>query len=111
MLWLRNRRQASNLRLPNSRSGALSLLSYSAFGFVLLSDNPQRAAHRNVLVRKPGFAPGPFASRAKMLLLHHNPAGIYDSRLTIYALRVARSPIENRKSEIVGASGRTRTDD
>lgn len=25
------------------------------------------------LVRKPGFAPGPFASRAKMLLLHHNP--------------------------------------
>ena len=26
------------------------------------------------LVRKPGFAPGPFASRAKMLLLHHNPA-------------------------------------
>jgi len=27
------------------------------------------------LVRKPGFAPGPFASRAKMLLLHHNPDG------------------------------------
>jgi len=25
------------------------------------------------LVRKPGFAPGPSASRAEMLLLHHNP--------------------------------------
>ena len=27
------------------------------------------------LVRKPGFAPGPSASRAEMLLLHHNPDG------------------------------------
>ena len=34
VLWLRNRRQASNLRLPNLRSVALSPLSYSAFGFV-----------------------------------------------------------------------------
>src|SRR5713101_6882481 len=27
------------------------------------------------LVRKPGFAPGPSASRAETLLLHHNPDG------------------------------------
>ena len=25
------------------------------------------------MVRKPGFAPGPSASQAEMLLLHHNP--------------------------------------
>ena len=41
--------------------------------FVLV-DNRSTSAHRDLkLVRKPGFAPGPFASRAKMLLLHHNP--------------------------------------
>src|SRR5205085_10400652 len=28
------------------------------------------------VVRKPGFAPGPSASQAEMLLLHHNPDGL-----------------------------------
>ena len=32
-------------------------------------------AEIQLMVRKPGFAPGPSASRAEMLLLHHNPDG------------------------------------
>lgn len=40
-------RQASNPRLPNLRSGILSLLNYIRIRFLWLGDNPQRAAHRN----------------------------------------------------------------
>ena len=32
-----------------------------------------RLTGHSKLVRKPGFAPGPSASQAEMLLLHHNP--------------------------------------
>jgi len=33
----------------------------------------QRGPTLDRLVRKPGFAPAPFASQAKMLRLHHDP--------------------------------------
>ena len=69
------------------------------------------------LVRKPGFAPGPSASRAEMLLLHHNPVLNEERRIQNVERTVApfqrfdfafcflHSSFEN------GAPGRTRTDE
>src|SRR5438552_10679988 len=54
---------------------ALSLLSYIRSRFRLECDNPQRAAHRNEMVKKPGLAPGPSPLQGQMLLLQRQLLG------------------------------------
>src|SRR2546428_3890182 len=68
------------------------------------------------LVRKPGFAPGPSASRAEMLLLHHNPDGA-SGRTRTECLRAATKRVCETRPVAAGAHrqngvhGRNRTCD
>ena len=55
--------------LASGRSLAVEL--HPQFCFVFRAIIHNRGPSK--LVRKPGFAPGPSASQAEMLLLHHNP--------------------------------------
>src|SRR2546426_7066203 len=57
------------------------------------------------MVRKPGLAPGPSASQAEMLLLHHNPEGKSEGRIPKFE---GNPKLEDRKNEKANSGFRLR---
>ena len=95
MLWLRNRRQASNLRLLDLSPGALSLLSYSAFGFVfgaiIHNERPIEIGVTNRIRTGTNAFTGRDASCYIMITIKWSPGSDSHRRLRVYETRPVAS--------------------